>query len=132
MFKKILVTSLIVLQISTQSACAFEFQPVLFIQSLPISPDILKNKTPARIESAFLFFKISDSFVSHALVDDQGIRISSEDLANEMLSNPAGWRLTGAYLRTLSLAPIGARGHQLRKSLVEQSASAANPPKNFQ
>ena len=131
MLKKIFTTCLIVLQLLTQSAFAFEFQPIRFIQPLPITSDILKNKTPARSESAFLFFKISDNFVNHPLAVGQGMSFSSGESADKKLSNPAGWRLTDAYLHAPLRARIHAAWQELRKPLVGQYSFASKSLTRF-
>ena len=100
MLKKILSTSLIILQIFTQSASALEFRPI--IQPLQIQSDILKNENPLSVSDAFSFFNISDIFVNQPMVVDQGLSVYSKAIADQTLSNRSGWRLTGAYLRVLS------------------------------
>lgn len=109
MIKKILSASLIILHLLTQSASAFEYLPIIqpiAIQPLQITSDILKNKMSFSGVNDFLFFKISDSFVNQPLAFGQGLSVFSNVSANQTLSNPAGWRLTGAYLHNPSQAII--------------------------
>ena len=61
---------------------------------------------PYSCVSDFLFFNISDISVNQPLAFGQGLRVYSGVIADQTLSNPSGWRLTGAYLRLLTQARL--------------------------
>lgn len=109
LLKKIFSASLIILQILTQSASAFEYLPIIqpiAIQPLQITSDILKNKNPFSVVNNFLFFNISDMSLNQPLAEGQRLSVYSGVIAGQTLSNSSSWRLTGAYLRLLTQARL--------------------------